>query len=112
MKFPPHRQAKTLHAISMKLTITFIFLFFYSCLFGQNKPLIYRNDANAYYRKNRSNNDFFEPRINEIILNSDSTFKFWGRPNESCFTWHEYQGRWVRTNDSITFYDDYEVEEN
>ncbi|NCD71574.1 hypothetical protein [Mucilaginibacter agri] len=55
---------------------------------------------------------FFEPKVNEITLNTNSTFDFWCRPNVSCFTWQEYKGIWKKCKDTILFYDNYEVVEN
>ncbi|MBS1503855.1 MAG: hypothetical protein JST32_17430 [Bacteroidetes bacterium] len=72
----------------------------------------YLNYKNAYYNKSGRLEDFCEPRINEITLNSDSTFEFWSRPFVSCFTWHEYKGSWKKVIDTIRFYDNYEVVEN
>jgi hypothetical protein len=86
-----------------------ILILFAQSLFGQT----YRNSLNAYYNKsNLSGNAFFEPKINEITFNTDSTFEFWSRPNMSCFTWHQYKGTWKKEKDTILFYDNYEVVEN
>jgi hypothetical protein len=79
---------------------------------GQSHYLNYKNDKNAYYNKAGQLDGFFEPKINEITLNSDSTFELWSRPNVSCFTWHEYKGSWGKNTDTIRFYDNYEVLEN
>lgn len=85
--------------------------------YGQNKAIIFCNDLNAYYSEQRpkytlNGPGVNEPRINEIILNPDATFEFWSRPNRSCFTWHNYKGTWNKNNDTLIFYNSYEVEEN
>ena len=75
---------------------------------GQSKHITYSNDLNSY--ENKLNKDaFFEAKINEITLNTDSTFEFWSRPNISCFTWHQYKGTWKKVKDTILFHDNYEV---
>lgn len=98
-----------------------ILIFFGQILFAQSKSITYSNLQNAYYNKDTSNAlkdgplkglAFFEPKVNEIILNTDSTFDFWSRPNVSCFTWQEYKGTWKKLKDTILFYDNYEVDEN
>src|SRR5680860_672118 len=38
--------------------------------------------------------------------------QFWSRPNVSCLTWREYNGTWKRENDTIIFFDQYDVMEN
>ena len=89
-------------------------------IYGQTKAITFRNDFNAYYNQTRPKDTieglagfrFFEPKINEITLNPDATFEFWSRPNVSCFTWHSYKGTWKKNNDTLLFYDNYQVEEN
>jgi hypothetical protein len=89
-------------------------------IYGQTKAITYSNDWNAYYNQTRPKDTlkglagfrFFEPKINEITLNPDATFEFWSRPNVSCFTWHCYKGTWKKNNDTLLFYDNYQVEEN
>ena len=98
-----------------------ILIFFGQILFAQNKLVTYSNPQNAYYNKDISNSlkegplkglYFFEPKVNEITLNTDSTFDFWSRPNVSCFTWQEYKGTWKKSKDTILFYYNYEIAEN
>ena len=84
---------------------------------GQTKAITFRNNLNAYDSETRPNDTllgfrFFEPKINEITLNPDATFKFWSRPNVSCLTWHSYKGTWKKNNNTVVFYDNYQVEEN
>lgn len=89
-------------------------------VYGQTKAITFSNDLNAYYNQTRPKDTlkglagfrFFEPKINEITLNPDATFEFWSRPNMSCFTWHSYKGTWKKNNDTLLFYDNYQVEEN
>jgi hypothetical protein len=86
-------------------------------IYGQDKAITFSNDLNAYYSKAKPKDTlfglrFFEPKINEITLNPDATFEFWSRPNWSCHTWHSYKGTWKKNNDTLFFYDNYEVEEN
>ncbi len=54
----------------------------------------------------------YDERISSIHLTSDNEFEFWSRPMVSCLTWHEYKGTWTKNNDTILFYDQYEVQEN
>lgn len=84
---------------------------------GQNKAITFSNSLNAYYNKTEPKDTllgirFFEPKINEITLNPDATFEFWSRPNLSCFTWRSYKGTWKKNNDTLLFYDNYQIEEN
>lgn len=102
------------------LTVTLIYPLTVQKTYGQNKTITFSNDWNAYYSKTRPKDTlkglagfrFFEPKINEITLNPDATFEFWSRPNVSCFTWHSYKGTWKKNNDTLLFYDNYQVEEN
>jgi len=97
----------------MKFVLAAILTLFILIARGQGRYLTYRNDQNAYYNESNLNvNAFFEPKINEITLNNDSTFEFWSRPNSSCFTWQRYKGTWKKEKDTILFYDNYEVVEN
>ncbi|MFD1258719.1 hypothetical protein ACFQ3S_18070 [Mucilaginibacter terrae] len=98
-----------------------ILIFFGQILFAQNKLVTYSNLQNAYYNKDTSNAvkdgplkglAFLEPKVNEITLNTDSTFDFWSRPNVSCFTWRKYKGTWKKSRDTVLFYDNFEVVEN
>lgn len=98
-------------------TLSLTFLSTGQITYGQNKAITFSNDYNAYYSKTRPKDTaigfrFFEPRINDITLNPDSTFEFWSRPNMSCFTWHSYKGTWQKSNDTLLFYDKYQIEEN
>jgi len=98
-------------------TISLFSIFSGQTSFGQNKAITFSNDFNAYYSKTRPNDTligfrFFEPKINDITLNTDATFEFWSRPSMSCFTWHSYKGTWKKSNDTLLFYDKYQVDEN
>ena len=86
-------------------------------VYGQDKAITFSNSLNAYYSNAKPNDTlrglkFFEPKINEITLNPDLTFEFWSRPSMSCFTWRSYKGIWKKNNDTLFFYDNYQVEEN
>ena len=102
------------------VTLTLIFVSTGQKTYGQNKAITFSNDLNAYYNQTRPKDTlkglegfrFFEPKINEITLNPDATFEFWSRPNVSCFTWHSNKGTWKKNNDTLLFYDNYQVEEN
>lgn len=97
----------------MRFLSSIILILFAQSLFGQNKPITYSNSLNAYYNKSALNKaPFFEPKINIITLNADSTFEFWSMPNASCFTWSQYKGTWKKEKDTIQFYDNYEIFEN
>jgi len=104
----------------LTVTLTLIFVSTGQKTYGQNKAITFSNNLNAYYNQTRPKDTlkglagfrFFEPKINEITLNPDATFEFWSRPNVSCFTWHSYKGTWKKNNDTLLFYDNYQVEEN
>jgi hypothetical protein len=95
----------------LTVTLTIIFAIAGQAVYGQDKPIVFSNDLNAYYGKANSK-EFFEPKINEITLNPDATFEFWSRPNRSCFTWQSYKGTWKKINDTLLFSDSYQVEES
>jgi hypothetical protein len=89
-----------------------ICIFFTLSAYGQSKTETYRNDTSAYYGPLAKNNPFFfQPKVNEIILNPDTTFEFWSRPDVSCFTWHQIKGSWKKQKDSIFFREQYDVVE-
>lgn len=102
------------------VTLTLILDFTGQKTYGQNNAVVFSNDLNAYYNQTRPKDTleglagfrFFESKINEITLNPDSTFEFWSRPNVSCLTWKSYKGVWKKSNDTLLFYDNYQVEEN
>lgn len=86
-------------------------------IYGQNKAITFSNYFTNYYNQMSSKDTllglrFFESKINEITLNPDETFEFWSRPHISCLTWRSYKGTWKKDNDTLFFYDKYEVEEN
>jgi hypothetical protein len=103
-----------------QLIVTLTLVFAGQTIYGQDKAITFSNNLNAYYNQTRPKDTlkglagfrFFEPKINEITLNTDATFEFWSRPNMSCFTWHSYKGSWKKDNDTLLFYDNYQVEEN
>jgi hypothetical protein len=72
-----------------------------------NRRASYENAENDYF-----SNDHDYYRISEVTINNDSTFKFWSRPYMSCSTWNDFTGNWKKVNDTITFYNQYEVQEN
>jgi len=78
--------------------------------FGQNTPISFVN-----YADNKENSEILfelDERISEITLKTENEFEFWSRPNVSCLTWREYNGTWKRENDTIIFFDQYDVMEN
>lgn len=93
----------------MKIRILF-FILFTQYLFSQEKPVVYVNDAKAYYNKNFS--EFSNERsFCDLTISPDSTFSFYSRPNMSCFTWQEIKGKWKREKNVYTFLSQYEVKE-
>ncbi len=109
--------------IKTKWLLLAIFLIFFGrILYAQNKIVSYRNLRNSYEDKDslktikagplKGLSFFGETRVNEITLNTDSTFNFWSRPNFSCFTWGEYKGTWKRSKDTVLFYNNYGVIQN
>mgnify|MGYP006177831171 CR=1 FL=1 len=94
----------------MKFKLLYLILF-PQLFFSQEEPLIYVNDSKAYYNKNYdwlSN----ESTYCDLTISPDSTFSFYSRPNSSCFTWHEIEGKWKKENNIYTFLSQYEVSEN
>jgi len=96
----------------MKQLLAIIGILIVAPAYSQTHYVSYKNDKHAYYNNAGQLQGFSESRINEVTLNSDSSFEFWSRPNVSCFTWHEYKGSWKKPSDTIRFYDSYEVVEN
>ncbi|MBL87861.1 MAG: hypothetical protein CMO82_14555 [Winogradskyella sp.] len=75
-------------------------------IFGQKTPVSYVNDS----RIGNNQGWVIDNKISEITLKTDSEFEFWSRQViNSCLTWREYNGIWERKNDTIFFYDQYEV---
>ena len=85
--------------------ILIILIFISQNLIGQTNAISFTNRDSIY------NELGFDSKIHEIILNPDSTFEFWSRPQISCFSWVEYNGQWEKLNDTIYFYDRYEINE-
>jgi hypothetical protein len=78
-------------------------------IFGQKTPVSYVNDS----RIGNNQGWVVDNKISEITLKSESEFEFWSRQViNSCLTWREYNGIWERKNDTIFFYDQYEVKES
>ena len=77
-------------------------------IFGQKTPISYVNYEKV---KDNSNNPLVvDNRISQISLTSKTEFEFWSYPvPSSCLTWREYNGTWERKNDTIFFYDKYEI---
>lgn len=92
-------------------------------LCAQERPIVFRNNTNAYYNKkpvissNKASKKrvisahSFSATINEIRLNTDSTFTFLSMPRESCFTWQEFKGTWYKQNDTLMFTEKKQLEE-
>ncbi|MEO9954578.1 hypothetical protein [Nonlabens sp.] len=53
----------------------------------------------------------WDDRVSQITFNSETDFTFHVMPNVSCLTWRELNGKWKKRNDTIFFYDQYEVYE-
>jgi len=93
----------------MKIRIILVILFT-QYLFSQEKPIVYENNAKAYYNKDFS--EFSNERsFCDLTIFPDSTFSFYSRPYMSCFTWQEIKGIWKREKNVYTFLSQYEVEE-
>ncbi|WP_264550158.1 hypothetical protein [Flavobacterium sp. N2820] len=88
-----------------------ILILFTQFLFAQEKPVVYENDAKAYYNKNYSW-DSNELSFCDLTIAPDSTFSFYCRPYSSCFTWNEIRGKWKKEKNIYTFLSQYEVSEN
>lgn len=94
----------------MKIKIL-IFILFTQYIFSQKKSIVYVNSAKAYYDK--SINYFAnEKTFCDLTINSDFTFSFYSRPNVSCFTWKEIEGKWKKEKNIYTFSSQYELIEN
>lgn len=76
--------------------------------FSQNKTLIFQNFGTP---STFGKDTFYSQKIHSITLNHDKTFEFWSRPHISCFTWHEYKGKWRQEKDTLIFLDNYEITE-
>jgi len=94
----------------MKFKVLF-FLLFTQFFFSQEKPIVYVNDAKAYHNKNLSEYSN-ERSFCDLTISPDSTFSFYCRPNMSCWTWQEIEGKWKKENNIYTFLSQYEVSEN
>lgn len=53
----------------------------------------------------------WDDRVSEINFKSETDFTFNIMPNVSCLTWRELNGKWENRNDTIFFYDQYEIYE-
>lgn len=53
----------------------------------------------------------WDDRVSEITFKSETDFTFNIMPNVSCLTWRELNGKWEKRNDTIFFYDQYEIYE-
>lgn len=94
--------------MNLKILILILFTPF---LFAQEEPVVYENDAKAYYNENY-NWDSNELSFCDLTISPDSTFSFYCRPNISCWTWFEIKGNWKKENNIYTFLSQYEVSEN
>lgn len=95
----------------MNLKISFLVLFV-QCLFAQNKPIVFVNNAKAYYGNNFNAEFLNEPSFCELTINPDSTFSFYSRPDVSCLTWKEVKGKWRKQKELYIFLSQYEIIEN
>lgn len=93
----------------MNYKIIFLILFT-QYLFSQEKPIVYENDAKAYYNKNFSEYSN-ERSFCDLSIFPNSTFSFYSRPYSSCITWKEIKGKWKKENNVYTFSSQYEVSE-
>ena len=94
---------KIFHIILLFITL--------NSLFGQIAPATYAN----YQRINDSIDTAWDidERISEIEFISKSKYEFRSYPiYSSCLTWRTYAGTWERINNTIFFYDQYEVNAN
>jgi len=94
----------------MKFRIIFLILFT-QYLFSQEKPIVYSNDAKAYYNKNYSCWNSNERSFCDLTISPDSTFSFYCRPFYSCSTWNEIKGKWKKEKNIYIFLSQYEVSE-
>jgi hypothetical protein len=108
----PDKNIKYNYLIKMRIVPTIIATILALTVHGQNENLTFTNNQHAYYNKSGLQEFWGGPQINEIELKSDSTFEFWSRPNESCFTWRQYKGTWKKEKDTILFYNHYEIVES
>ncbi|NRD24896.1 hypothetical protein HNV10_16700 [Winogradskyella litoriviva] len=75
-------------------------------VFGQKTPISFVNDS----RIENNQGWTIDNKISEITLKTNNEFEFWSRPViNSCLTWREYNGTWEKKNDTIIFYDQYEL---
>ena len=89
--------------------ILFLLITKYSVL-GQSIPISFVNNERVK-DTSRIGLDWDE-RISKITLKSQTESEFRCFPiRSSCLTWREYNGTWERKNDTLIFYDQYEVVE-
>ena len=78
-------------------------------VFGQKTPISYINDS----RIENNQGWAIDNKISEITLKTNNEFVFWCRPViNTCSTWRKYDGNWKKINDTIIFYDQYELKAN
>ena len=53
----------------------------------------------------------WDDSVSEITFKSKTDFTFNIKPNVSCLTWRELNGKWENRNDTIFFYDQYKIYE-
>ncbi|MBP6455092.1 MAG: hypothetical protein KA275_00075 [Chitinophagaceae bacterium] len=80
-------------------------------LFAQDKSQTYINISNSYYDSTNIKS-IYEPTINEITLNLNSTFEFWSRPDYGCRSWKSYEGTWTKKKGFYFFKHEYDVFES
>lgn len=92
----------------------FIVLFIFTLpviAFCQNEKSYINYDSSYENNSSFENSRLRDYRINEITINENGEYVLWSRPYISCFTWKEYKGKWTKKNDTITFFNQYEVYE-
>jgi hypothetical protein len=98
----------------MKKTIVFLIVFIFSQnLLGQENSRVFYTVKKENLKKSDDELFSFNTNVVEITLKTDHTFEFNIRPMyNSCSTWRDYNGNWEQKNDTIFFYDKYNVVEN
>lgn len=94
----------------MKKLALIIFFLSTNQIFGQEKALTYTNNTNSYHNKENLTK-FNEPTINDITIHPNGSFEFHSRPETSCLLWKSYKGKWKKENNTISFFDEYDLME-
>jgi len=75
---------------------------------AQKKELYYTNYGKEF---KTAIGTFRSNSIHEIKVSDDSTFEFTSRPAVSCLLWRNFKGRWKKENDTLYFWDEYQVDQ-